>query len=56
MNIVINDATSGIGKALAERLSQENCKLSICGQSSDKFVDGSHSVMGKMHILADREH
>lgn len=81
MNIVINGATSGIGKALAERLSQENCKLSICGQSSDKlkklitkpnlsknvvyseafcvrdigaidkFVDGSHSVMGKIDVV-----
>lgn len=48
--VFITGASSGIGKATAEKFAEEGCRLVLCARNEQKIRDFSKSLQEKFHI------
>lgn len=55
--VVVTGASDGIGKAIAERLVQENCKLAIIGRDESRLSSVAQATGAKSYIcdISDRQ-
>ena len=47
---LVTASSTGIGKAVAEALAEEGCKLAICARSKEVLIETSHYIKNKFNI------